>query len=140
MAIGDDTNGWTFYAEDGVVNGRQVTQVQKFATLSDLESSLTDYQSGRGGPMMILNAFDSQQGEHTSPLQDILMNTWAMEHLKDPFSGPSNNCGDLVLGALRAGGLNPSKNALGPTRPNAMSIGPDNDPNRFNPILELGRN
>lgn len=135
VAIGNDSTGWTFYQEAGIENGQQITTILKFATLSDLESSFTDYHGDRGNPLTMRDAFWSQQGEHTSPLQDILMNTWASQHLKDPYNGLTNNCGDFAMGVLRAGGLQPSNNAIGPfTIPVDISIGPANDPNRFNPL------
>jgi hypothetical protein len=110
----------------------KTTQI-KFGSLNDLESSTTGYINGVGAPMAVSSAYDSQEGERTQPLQDILMNTWAQDHIKDPFSGIVNNCGDFSLGVLRSGGLHPTANSVGPTIPNRISIGPQIDPNRFNP-------
>jgi RHS repeat-associated protein len=123
VAIGNDNTGWNFYSEGGVDdNGNQIITTQNFATLADLEDAFG-------------SVYTSQEGEHTQPLQDILMNTWARKHLKDPYSATSNNCGDFVMGALRAGGLHPTANRIGPTIPNNMSIGDGpNDPNRFSPL------
>lgn len=133
VAIGSDKTGWNFYQEGGIVNGVQETTSFKFNTLNELETSITGYKNGIGVTMILREAYDVQQGERTSPAQDVLMNAWAKEHLHDPFNGRTNNCGDFVLGVLRAGGLDPRANSVGPTIPNWMSIGPDNSPNRFHP-------
>lgn len=50
-----------------------------------------------------------------------------------PISRGDEQCGDVVLGVLRAGGLHPAANSVGPTVPNWISIGDPNDSGRFNP-------
>ena len=127
VAVGNDDTGWTYYSEGGRDgNDDQIISTQTFANLDELEHAL-------GG------VYTSQEGEHTQPLQDILMNTWAKKHLKDPYSVGSNNCGDFVMGTLRAGGLHPTANRIGPTMPNDMSIGDGpNDPDRFSPLEPAG--
>jgi hypothetical protein len=123
LAVGNDNTGWNFYSEGGLdANGNQLVTNQQFHNLAALENALS-------------STYTQQEGEHTQPLQDILMNTWAKQHLKDKYSSTSNNCGDFVMGALRAGGLNPTANRIGPTIPNDMSIGDGpNDPNRYDPL------
>jgi len=134
VAIGNDETGWTFYQEGGLdPAGNQLTTNWKFPTLSLLEGEVSEYKNGIGAPMSISSAYDLQEGIHTAPLQDMLMNTWAQAHLRDPYRGSTNNCGDFVLGVLRAGGLHPTANSVGPTVPNWMSIGASDDPGRFDP-------
>jgi len=121
VAIGNGDTGWNFYSEGGIENGNQITSTAHFPSLAALENALG-------------NVYTQQQGEHTQPLQDIFMNTWAKRHLKDPYSATSNNCGDFAAGVLRAGGLNPTANRIGPTIPNDMFISNSvNDPNLFTP-------
>jgi RHS repeat-associated protein len=133
VAVGDDNHGWTFYQEGGVENGVQMTTTLRFATLQDLEASLTSYTNRLGAPMTISQAYDKQQGYRTKPLQDILMNTWARYHINDSYSATRNNCGDYAANVLRAGGLHPTANAVGPTIPVDMRISNNNDPGRFSP-------
>jgi RHS repeat-associated protein len=124
VAVGNDNTGWNYYSEGGLdANGNQLITDEQFPSLADLESALA-------------GIYTEQEGEHTQPLQDILMNTWAKQHLKDKYSATSNNCGDFVMGTLRAGGLNPTANRIGPTIPQDMSIGNGpNDPDRFDPLV-----
>lgn len=138
IAVGNDMTGWTFYQQGGNdANGMQLTTMTAFATLNALQSSLTDYTNGIGAQMTILQAYNLQEGERTQPLQDILMNTWARQHINDKYDGAKNNCGDYVLGVLRAGGLRPTSNSIGPTIPKFMSIGPLHNPSRFYPLESL---
>jgi hypothetical protein len=123
VAVGNDNTGWTFYSEGGLDdNGNQITTMLQYSNLAAMESAM-------------MGAYTVQYGEHTSPLQDILMNTWAQQHLNDPYSARTNNCGDYAANVLRAGGLNPTANRIGPTIPNDMSLGiTPNDPNLFDPL------
>lgn len=110
VAIGNDNTGWNYYSEDGRdANGNQLTTTKKYSSLSNLENEL--------GKEYVV-----QNGVRTQPLQDLLMKTWAEGHLKDPYSGAFNNCGDFVMGVLRAGGLHPTANSFGPTTPNNMHL------------------
>ena len=114
VAIGNDETGWNYYSEDGRENGIQQTTTESFPDLASLENALG-------------NIYTVQEGVYTQPLQDILMKTWAQQHLHDPY-GVWNNCGDFVMNVLRAGNLHPTSNRTGPTVPNEMGI---NDPNRM---------
>ncbi len=135
VAIGNDATGWMFYQEGGLApDGAQLTTVAKFATLQAMEASLTEYTGRFGAPLSYRAAYDRQEGLHTMPGQDILMRTYADEHLHDAYSGMSNNCGDFVMNVLRSGGLQPSSNAILPTIPRMMSISPADDSRRFNPL------
>lgn len=106
----------------------------KFATLKDMEASSTGYLGRFGSPLDYRAAYDHQEGMHTMEGQDILMRTYADDHLHDAYNGATNNCGDFVMGVLRAGGLQPSGNSVLPTIPNFMSISPANDKRRFDPL------
>ena len=61
------------------------------------------------------------------------MNTWAREHINDPYSAMRNSCGDYAADVLRAGGLHLTTNPVGPTLPVDMNISKDSDAGRFNP-------
>jgi hypothetical protein len=100
----------------------------KFTTLQDMEASLTDYRNDIDAPMSISQAYDSQEGLHTQPLQDILMNNWAKDHLNDRFSRARNNCADFATNVMKATYLNPTTNPVGPTVPKWTHVGPDDDP------------
>jgi len=136
VAIGNDDTGWTFYQEGGFAEDgtTQLTTAVKFASLQDMEWALAEYTGRFGNPLTYREAYDRQEGLHTQPGQDILMRTYADEHLHDTYSGTSNNCGDFVMKVLRSGGLPPSSNPILPTIPRMMSISPTDDPRRFNPL------
>jgi RHS repeat-associated protein len=110
VLVGNNQTGWTYYSEGGHDdNGGQITTTTSYANLAAFESDL-------GGEYI------EQTGVPTTPQQDAAMNAWAEQHIEDPYSVFTNNCGDFVKGALQAGGINVQSNFWGPTIPNDMSV------------------
>jgi RHS repeat-associated protein len=88
----DDSGGWNFYEENGIVDGQQKFTTAHFDTFQDFQDTLGD-------------TYRWQVGYHASAAQDRLMNDYAKAHLHDKFSGLTNNCADFARSVLRAGGF-----------------------------------
>jgi len=93
VLVGNDQSGWTYYSENGIVDGQQDVSVVNFATLSDF-----DQMYGSEYPM--------QLEFPTNPDQDQAMRNYANSNLDTPYNGVVNNCADFALGTLEAGGVN----------------------------------
>lgn len=110
VLVGNDQTGWIYYSEGGLDNnGGQITTSTYFADLATFENAL-------GGE------YTEQTGVPTTPGQDSAMYAWAGQHIEDPYSALTNNCGDFAAGVLQAGGINVQSNFWGPTIPNDMSV------------------
>jgi RHS repeat-associated protein len=88
----DGVTGWDYYSKDGEVDGAQRYVRKHYSSIVDL------YKEYPGRYM---------EGEvlDTTAAQDADARGWANENFDSPYNAVTNNCADLVYGALEAGGV-----------------------------------
>lgn len=91
VAIGDDKSGWNYYSKDGYPYITDGNQFLHYDTEKDLLGAQSRYTS-----LLLIT---------TTKTQDLLMDYYASGNFNTSYSICSNNCSDLVVGTLRAGGI-----------------------------------
>ncbi len=97
IAIGDDKSGWDYYSKDayGPGNQRHIKYESQIDMYYDIDE--TGRYNTKGA------RYDRRYRIETSPDQDQRMREYADAHYNDPYSLPTNHCGDLVAETLEAG-------------------------------------
>ena len=109
--LGNNQTGWSYYSKDGNGPGRYGDGNNRLATYP----SFTDFYNSPDAAR-----YDRAVYIPTSLDQDLAMTTFGDANYRGPYSGRTNNCGDLVKGILGAGDIPGAGNVLGITRPNSQ--------------------
>jgi RHS repeat-associated protein len=111
ILIGNNDTGWSYYSKDGNGPGRYGDGNNRLVTYPTFDDFYRSDDASR---------YDRAVYIPTTADQDLAMTTYGDSHYRDPYSGRTNNCGDLVNDILGAGDTPGAGNILGTTRPNSQ--------------------